>query len=137
MLKVVINGVYYPESGWFSSYNARQKKSFVYFYDYDDYVGYIINSLTYSELQRLRINIYSFCHKLIKFTKWKESNVNDEVFEFYKVESPIIDIDINDFALLLPSHSIRKRFFEWDSIRERYYLKSNFIQFIKFWCLSM
>jgi hypothetical protein len=44
----------------------------VYFYDYDKYVGYIINSMDYSELQRFRLALYQKYQKLIKFTPLRE-----------------------------------------------------------------
>lgn len=137
MLKVIINWTYYPENKRFSSFNARQKKDCVYFYDYDEYVHYIIESLEFSELQKLRLNIFSKYHKYIKFTKCRETNIDWEVFEYYKIQSPILEIDINDFALLLPNKDLRKKFFIWDSIRERYYLKSKFINYIQMQCPLM
>lgn len=137
MIKVVINWVYYKENKFYSYWNARQKKDCVFFYDYDDYAKYIIDSMSLSELQRLRLNIYNKYHKLIKFTRFWEKNNDWEVFEWYKLESPIIEIDSNEFALLLPSVNIRKRFFIRDSIREKYFYKSKFINYINMWCLSM
>lgn len=68
MLYVVIHGTYYKDNVWFSSWNARQKKECVFFYDYDDYVKYIINDMDYSTLQKLRLNIYKNYQKQIKFT---------------------------------------------------------------------
>lgn len=132
MLQVVINWNYYKENAWYSVWNARNKKECVYFYDYDDYVKYIIDSMDYSQLQRFRLNIYNKYQKLIKFSSFGEVDLNWNKFEWYKLESPIIDIDNTDLALLLPSTSIRKRFFEFDNIKERYFLKSNFINFVKF-----
>ena len=137
MLQVVINWTYYKDSHWYSYWNARQKKECVFFYDYDDYVKYIIDSMSYSELQRLRLNIYNKYQKLIKYTKFWEKDNDWNVFEWYKIESPIIDIDNTDFAMLLPNVNIRKRFFTWDSLREKYFLKSRFINYIQMWCLSM
>ena len=130
MLKVVIKWTYYKDSRWYSSRNARQKKDCVYFYDYDDYAGYIIQHMDYSDLQKLRLNIYNKYHKLIKFTPFGEVNMNWEKFEGLKLESPIIDIDNTDFANLIPSSSVRKNYFTWDSIREKYFLRSNFINYV-------
>lgn len=132
MLKVVINWVYFKKDTWFSSFNARVKKDCVYFYDFDDVVWFVIDQLSYAELQRLRLNIWNQYHKLIKFTEFRESDLNWEIFEGYKIESPVIDIDISDFALLLPNSDLRKKYFVWDSIRERYFFKSDFINYVKF-----
>lgn len=137
MLQVVIKWNYYKENHWYSSWNARQKKECVYFVDYDDYVKYILNSMSFSDLQKLRLNIYNKYHKLIKFTPFWEVDKDWNKFEWYRLESPIIDIDNTDFAELLPNVWVRKRFFVWDSIREKYFLKSKFINYIQFECPLM
>ena len=41
MLRVVIQGTYYKDSPRYSYWSGRQKKECVYFYEYDDYMGYI------------------------------------------------------------------------------------------------
>lgn len=132
MLKVIIHWTYFKQDHWFSSFSARVKKDLVYFYDYDDVVWFVINQLSYAELQRLRINIYNTYHKQIKFTKFSEQDVNWEVFEWYKIESPIIDVDVSDFALLLANRDLIKKYFVRDEIRERYFFKSDFINYVKF-----
>ena len=132
MLRVVIQWTYYKENHRYSSWNARQKKECVYFYEYDEYIGYIIQNMDYSDIQKLRLNIYNKYQKLIKFTPFWEVDLDWNKFEWYKLESPIIEIDNTDFALLIPNSSIRKRYFLWDSIREKYYLKSKFINYVQF-----
>ena len=131
MLRVVIQWTYYKDNHWYSSWSARQKKDCVFFYEYDDYVGYIIQHMDYSDLQKLRLNIYNKYQKLIKFTKFGELDKDWNKFEWYKLESPIIDIDNTDFANLIPNSSVRKNYFIWDSIREKYFLKSKFINYVQ------
>lgn len=137
MLRVVIQWNYYKENKRYSSWNARQKKECVYFYEYDNYVGYIIQNMDYSDLQKLRLNIYNKYHKLIKFTRFTEKDVDWNIFEWYHLESPIIEIDNTDFALLIPNSTIRKRYFIWDDVREKYFLKSKFINYIQLECPLM
>lgn len=128
MLDIVIQWTYYKENVWFSSWNARQKKECVYFYDYDQYIWYIIQNMDFSDLQRLRLNLYQKYQKLIKFTKFWDVNNQWEKFEWYKLQSPIIRLDITDFASLLDLEN-RKKYFLYDKIKERYYLKSDFINY--------
>lgn len=130
MFQIVIDNIYYKWSTWLNKFNARLKKNSVYFYDYDNYVKFIIDNLSYSELWKLRLNIYKFCHDKIKFTNFKESDLNGGYFEWVKLHSDIIDIDVSDFALLLPSRDLRKKYFVRDEIRERYFYKSDFIQYV-------
>ena len=129
MIDIVISWTYYKENVYFSSRNARQKKECVFFYDYDEYFGYIIQHMDYSDLQRLRFDIYKKYQKLIKFTKFIEDDNNWWKFEGYHLQSPIISIDNTDFAELLPV-SYRKKYFTYDPVRERYYLKSDFINYV-------
>ena len=127
---IVIQWTYYKENVRYSSWNARQKKECVYFYDYDEYIGYIIQNMDYSELQRFRLRVYKKYQKQIKFTKFWESDVDWNIFEWYKLQSPIIWIDSSDFALLLDNDT-RKRYFVYDTVRERYYYKSKFINYVQ------
>lgn len=131
MLRIVIQGNYYKDNkGIFDLNKGRWKKEMVYFYDYDNYTGYIIQNMDYSDLQKLRLNIYNKYHKLIKFTPFSELDNNWNKFEWYKLQSPIIDIDNTDFAMLIPNRDYRKRYYIRDSIREKYFLKSNFINYV-------
>ena len=129
MLDIVISWTYYKENVYFSNWNARQKKECVFFYDYDDFVGYIVQHMDYSELQRLRLRIYQLYQKEIKFTKFIENNKDWWKFEWYHLQSPIIRIPENDFAELLENKT-RKKYFDYDNVRERYYYKSNFINYV-------
>jgi len=133
MLKIVIQWTYYKENkSIFDLDKWRWKKEMVYFYDYDDYSWYIIQNMSYSDLQKLRLNIYNKYHKQIKFTPFNETDNNWNVFEWYKLQSPIIEIDNTDFALLIPNASYRKNYYVRDNVREKYFLKSNFINYVKF-----
>lgn len=133
MLRIVIQWNYYKENkGIFDLTKGRWKKEMVYFYDYDNLTGYIIQNMEYSDLQKLRLNIYNKYHKLIKFTPFTEMDNNGNKFEWYRLQSPIIEIDNTDFAELIPNAMYRKRYFLWDNIREKYYLKWEFINYVKF-----
>ena len=129
MLDIIISWTYYKDNVRFSSWNARQKKDCVYFYDYDSYIWYIIQNMDLSELQRLRLKIYQKYKDLIKFTKFWELDRDWNKFEWYKLQSPIIRMSTDDFARLLDLQS-RKRYFVYDNIREKYYYKSEFINYV-------
>lgn len=131
MLRIVIQWTYYKENfSIFDLDKGRWKKEMVYFYDYDEYIGYIVQNMEYSDLQKLRLNIYNKYHKLVKFTPFSESDNNWNVFEGYKLQSPIIDIDSDSFAQLIPNSSYRKRFYIRDNIKEKYFLNSDFINYV-------
>lgn len=129
MLQIVINWTYYPDNTWFSSWNARQKKECVFFYDYDKYIGYIIQNLEFSDLQRLRLKLFQYYKKQIKYTKFWEENINWEVFKGRKLTSPIIEVPSEVFFNLL-ERKYKKNYLDRDSFRERYFFKSNFINYV-------
>lgn len=130
MLRIVIWWTYYKENAWFSSWNARQKKECVFFYEYDDYIWYIIQNMEFSELQRLRLKLYQEYQEYIKFTRFTEKSTKWDIFTWYKLQSPIIEVPLNDFACLLDVYT-RKRYFEYDNVREKYYLKWDFINYVE------
>jgi len=131
MLEIVISWTYYKENVYFSSWNARQKKECVYFYDYDKFVWYIISQMDYSTLQKFRLSLYQKYQKQIKFTPFREVDRDWNIFEWYKLQSPNITLDNTDFAWLLP-RDLRKRYFYWDNVKEKYYMRSDFINYCEF-----
>ena len=137
MLQIVFNGRWYENNSWFKKFNWRQKKESVYFYDYDDYVGYIIQHMDYSVLQRFRLNLYNCYKDFITFKKFWEIDKDWNRFRWYDLSSDIIEINNNDFASLIPDSSYRKKFFIYDDLKEKYVLKGDFISFIKTKWLSM
>lgn len=130
MFQVVIQWNYYKDKSIFHLDKARWKKDVVYFVDYDKYKDYIIHHMEYSDLQKLKLNIFNKYYKLVKYTPFSESDVNWEVFNWYKVSSPIIEIDDDEFAKLIPNSTFRKVYYIRDSVREKYFLKSNFINYV-------
>lgn len=134
MFKVVINWNYFPEWKFASYFNARSKINCVFFLDYDDYFKYIIDNMEYSHLQKFRLNIYKYAlsKKLIKFTKFCDCEVPGDVVIWYTVASEPFELDVDDFAKLLPKTKYKKLYFMYDNLRERYFLKSDFINYIQF-----
>ena len=131
MIQIVIQWRKYNDKSIFCLDKARRKKEMVWFVDRDEYSDYVINNMEYSDLQKLRLNIYNKYYKQVKFTPFSETDNNWNVFTWYDLKSPIIEIDNTDFAKLIPNRDYRKRFYMWDSIREKYFFKSEFINYVK------
>lgn len=102
----------------------------VWFVDRDKYSDYVCTHMEYSDLQKLRLNIYNKYYKLVKFTPFTEQDNNWNTFTWYTLSSPIIEIDNTDFAKLIPNRDYRRRFYMWDSLREKYFFTSKFIDYI-------
>lgn len=130
MLQVIIKGRKYDEKFSFCLEKWRWKKEMVWFVYRDKYTDYVINNMSYSDLQKLRLNIYNKYYKEVKFKRFSEVDNNWSSFTWYDLESPIIEIDNTDLAKLIPNRDYRKRFYMWDSIREKYYFTSRFINYV-------
>lgn len=129
-VQIVIQGKKYNEKFSFCLYKARWKKEMVRFVDRDKYSDYVCTHMEYSDLQKLRLNIYNKYYKLVKFTPFTEQDNNWNIFTWYSLSSPIIEIDNTDFAKLIPNKDYRRRFYMWDSLREKYFFTSKFIDYI-------
>lgn len=137
MFQIVISGRWFKSDWYFKRFNSRVKKTFVWFYDYDEVVWFIINHLSSSELEKLRLNIYQKYHNQIQFTNFCWYDNNWGFYEWIELNSPIIDISYSEFAELLPSQKLKKQYFTYDDIREKYIIDSQFINYVKLRCPSM
>lgn len=137
MFQIVISGRWFKNDWYFKRFNSRVKKTFVWFYDYDEVVWFIINHLSSSELEKLRLNIYQKYHYQIKFTNFCWYDINWGFYEWIELNSPIIDISYSEFAELLPSQKLKKQYFMYDDIREKYVIDSQFINYVKLKCPLM
>jgi len=129
-VQIVIQGKKYNQRYSFCLDKARWKKEMVWFVDRDKYSDYVCTHMEYSDLQKLRLNIYNKYYKLVKFTPFTEQDNNWNTFTWYTLSSPIIEIDNTDFAKLIPNRDYRRRFYMWDSLREKYFFTSKFIDYI-------
>lgn len=126
---MIISWTYYKEDKIFSGF-SRLKKNFVAFYDYDKYSEYIINQMSESEIYKFKINFYNKYKKDVKFTRFSEIDNSGLKFEWYNLLSPVIELDVDTFAQLLPNYNLKKKYFIRDSVRERYFYKSDFINYV-------
>lgn len=131
VVQIIIRWKYYKDKSVFNLDKARRKKEMVWFVDRDKYTDYIVDHMEYSDLQKLRLNMYNANYKLVKFTPFSESDINWNVFDWYDVESPVIELDNTDFAKLIPSRDYRKKFYYRDPVREKYFMRSDFIDYVE------
>ena len=112
--------------------NSRDKLEWVWFYDYSKLIGEMLSEMEYSEIQRLRLEIYKNYKHYINFTScaWLENSIQwNCVFNWYKVSSWIFKIPLSQFATMLP-RKIRNKYFNYDRFYEKYMLKTDFIYYL-------
>lgn len=122
--------VFSGEFKWsWKNLKSRDKLEWVWFYDYSKLIGEMLSEMEYSQIQRLRLNIYQLYKHYILFTRcsWIENSIEwNFVVDWYKVSSWIFKLPLSQFASILPN-KIRKKYFNYDRFYEKYMLKTDFI----------
>lgn len=106
--------------------DVRWKIDSVRFYNYDLLMWKILNELSYSELNKFRFNLFEwFKHELtcINVSQF----VDGEVYDWYSIVSQNFNVSSNIIANCIPNRKVRDKYFEWDWLREKFHVRSNFL----------
>lgn len=109
---------------------ARWKIDSVWFYDYDILFSKILQDMDYSDINKFKLNIFEhFKHDLscVRVSQF----VDGEIFDWYSIISQDFNVTSNVIALSIPSRKIRDKYFEYDVVKEKYYVKTDFIFYLK------
>lgn len=110
--------------------DSRWKINSVWFYDYDYFFEKVLNEMSLNEINKFKLNLFNSyrqnlsCIKVCQFINW-------EVLDWYSIPSVEINIPSDFIAECIPSRKIRDKYFEYDVLREKYYVKSSFIYYLK------
>lgn len=110
--------------------DTRWKINSVYFVDYDLFFEKIIQDLDLSDLNKFKLNLFETYKNTLSYLKVTQY-LDWEVLDWYAIPSSDFDVSSNVIAKCLPSRKIRDKFFEWDCLRERYFVKSSFVFYLK------
>lgn len=108
---------------------ARWKIDSVWFYDYSILFDKILQNLSYNEINKFKLNIFETfkhqlsCIRVSQFIDWV-------VYDWYSIVSQDFNVPSHIIACCIPSRSVRDEFFEWDWLREKYYVKTDFIYYL-------
>ena len=110
--------------------NARWKIDSVWFYDYSWFFDKLLQGLSYEEINKLRLNLFEWykyqlsCVNVSQFIDWN-------VINWYSIVSQDFKVPIHVIAVCIPNRKLRDKYFEYDCLREKYYLKPDFIFYLK------
>lgn len=125
----LFNGEFY----WnWKSLNSRDKLDWVWFYDYSRLIWEMLSEMEYSQIQKLRLEIFKKYKHYINYTSFAriENGIEWSITrDWYKVSSGIFKIPLSVFAEMLPRR-IRLKYFNYDRFYEKYMLKTDFIYYL-------
>lgn len=110
--------------------NVRWKIDSVWFYDYDLFFEKVLQGMSYNEINKFKLNLFEwYKHQLscIKVCQY----INGDVIDWYSIVSQDFNVSSHVIACCIPSRKIRDKYFEYDCLREKYYVKTDFIFYLK------
>ena len=108
----------------------RWKIDSVWFYDYDLFFDKVLQGMSYSDINKFKLNLFEWykynlsCIRVSQF-------INDTVKDWYSIISQDFNVPSHVIACCIPSRKLRDKYFEYDCLREKYYVKTDFIFYLK------
>lgn len=120
--------IFNPFFSW--KLNARWKIDSVWFYDYSILFNKILQGMSYKEINKFRLNLFEWykhnlsCVRVSQFIDWN-------VVDWFSIVSQDFNVSSHIIACCLPNRKLRDEYFDYDCMRERYYVKPDFILYLK------
>ena len=86
--------------------------------------------MNYNEINKFKLNLFNLYKTQLSYIRVSQF-INGEVLEWYSIVSSEFNVTSHFIALCIPSRKLRDKYFEYDCLRERYYVRSDFIFFLK------
>ena len=110
--------------------NSRWKIDSVWFYDYDLFFEKVLQGMSYNEINKFKLNLFEWYKTQLSYVNVSQF-VDGDVYNWYSIISQDFSVSSHVIACCIPSRSLRDKYFEYDCLRERYYIKSDFIFYLK------
>lgn len=110
--------------------NARSKIDSVWFADYSLFFDKVLQGMNYNDLNKFRLNLFEWYKSLLSCVRVSQF-INGDVQNWYSIISQDFNIPSDVIARCIPSRKLRDQYFEYDCIREKYYVKTDFIFYLK------
>ena len=110
--------------------NARGKIDSVWFADYSLFFWKVLQGMNYSDLNKFRLNLFEWYKSLLSCVRVSQF-INGDVLDWYSIISQDFDVSSDIIARCISSRRLRDKYFEYDCLRERYYVKTDFIFYLK------
>ena len=109
---------------------ARWKIDSVWFYDYSWFFDKVLQGLSYQEINRMRLNLFEWYKHQLSCVSVSQF-INGDVLNWYSIVSQDFKVPSHIIACCIPNRKIRDKYFEYDCLREKYYIKPDFISYLK------
>ena len=109
---------------------ARWKIDSVWFYDYDLFFEKVLQGMSWNDINKFKLNLFEwYKHQLTCINV--SQIINGSVYDWYSIVSQNFNVPSHVIAMCIPSRKLRDKYFEYDCLREKYYVKSDFIFYLK------
>lgn len=110
--------------------DSRWKINSVWFADYDLFMEKIIGDMDLNDINKFKLNLFEIYKSDLSYVHVSQY-LDWDILEWFGIPSYDFNVTSNIIARCLPSRKLRDRYFEWDCLRERYFVKSSFIFYLK------
>lgn len=109
---------------------AKWKINSVWFYDYDVFFDKILDDLSFNDIQRMKLNLFEWYKWELSIVRCSQV-INWECYDWYSIPNCQFNVPNDVLARCIWSRSVRDRYFDYDCLREKYYIKADFISYLK------
>jgi len=108
----------------------RWKIDSVWFYDYSLFFDKVLQGMSYSDINKFKLNLFEWYKHNLSCIRVSQF-INDTVKDWYSIISQDFSVPSHVIACCIPSRKLRDKYFEYDCLREKYYVKTDFIFYLK------
>ena len=108
----------------------RWKIDSVWFYDYSLFFDKVLQGMSYSDINKFKLNLFEWYKHNLSCIRVSQF-INDSVKDWYSIISQDFNVPSHVIACCIPSRKLREKYFEYDCLREKYYVKTDFIFYLK------
>jgi len=128
LIITIFNPFFETEKSWKMS--TREKINSVWFYDYDLFFDKVLQGMDYNDINKFKLNLFEWYKYNLSCVRVSQFN-NGIVTDWYSIVSSEFKVPSNVIACCIPSRKLREKYFEYDCLREKYYVKTDFIFYLK------
>ena len=108
----------------------RWKIDSVWFYDYSLFFDKVLQGMSYGDINKFKLNLFEWYKHNLSCIRVSQF-INDTVKDWYSIISQDFNVPSHVIACCIPSRKLRDKYFEYDCLREKYYVKTDFIFYLK------
>ena len=119
--------IFHPFFEW--KLNARWKVDSVWFNDYDLFFEKVLQGMDWKDINKFKLNLFEWYKHKLSCVRVSQI-INGSLFDWYSIISQNFDVPSHVIASCIPSRRVRDKYFLYDCLREKYYVKTDFIFYL-------